>query len=211
MPGLVASGPPVSRPRSSHANAARYRQTRAPASRASARRGACGSNMRTVAVPWEMSRTRMMRSDQRERASSSRRYELFVRNTSSSPSAVPISDMGTGDVRGSSTPGRPATTYAHSEAVKQTGATARRTVEWRQEQKVASHRKKVRLPVYDCHVRCVKRRVKLGSPETMPETLTKGSRPDSYQSPCCTDTSSFSVSRLGSSADTAASCDWSSP
>ena len=77
---------------------------------------------------------------QSERASDRRWYELLVRKTSSSPIAVPMSDMGTGDVRGSSTAGSREMRYAHAAATRLIGSTALSTVLYRHERAVAIQR-----------------------------------------------------------------------
>lgn len=102
---------------------------------------------------------------------------------------MPMSDIGTGDVRGSSARGRQAIMYAHKAAMALIGKMLRRTVEWRQERVMANQRFTGGCPVYDRHVSCVKRRVNDGSLLRRPETKRVGSRPIMAHSAFCVRTS----------------------
>ena len=110
---------------------------------------------------------------------------MFVRKTRSNPIAVPISDMGTGEVRGSSAAGSLAMQKAHVENARQMGATEARMVENRQVCATRSQRRHGESPVYPDQVSWVKSRVKDGSPEYRPDTLNFGLRPCARQSERC--------------------------
>eukprot|EP00967_Tisochrysis_lutea_P086261 scaffold121447_cov23-Tisochrysis_lutea.AAC.2 len=101
----AATGP-VNFALSSHANAAKYFAIRAAPSRAIAGCVALLSEMRVVTTVCDTSRICRIADPHSARASARRKYELFVRNTRRSPIAVTMSDIGTGEVRGSSVAGR---------------------------------------------------------------------------------------------------------
>jgi len=82
-----------------------------------------------------------------------------------------MSDIGIGDVRGSSVAGKLATRNAHAEARRQIGPIARRMVEYLHVLVMSSQRASGRRPVYWSQVACVKRRVKDGSALMRPETI----------------------------------------